>query len=57
MTLDGGSNGVSTVFRVDLESLGYTVLHTFTTNGTDGQFPVGGVASTSRRKFVSLEVR
>jgi uncharacterized repeat protein (TIGR03803 family) len=41
MTSNGGSNSVGTVFRVDLESLGYTVLHSFTTNGIDGQLPIG----------------
>jgi uncharacterized repeat protein (TIGR03803 family) len=44
MTSNGGSNSVGTVFRVDLQTLNYKVLHTFTTNGNDGYSPIGAIA-------------
>jgi uncharacterized repeat protein (TIGR03803 family) len=39
-TLGGGSNSAGTVFRVNKDGSGYATLHTFLTNGVDGQSPV-----------------
>jgi uncharacterized repeat protein (TIGR03803 family) len=38
-TLGGGNNSVGTVFEVNRDGSGYTTLHTFLTNGVDGQSP------------------
>lgn len=49
MTLDGGNNGTGVIYRFDLESHQYKVLHTFSAldsngNNSDGAYP--GVALT-----------
>lgn len=38
-TVAGGTNGVGTVFRLNLDGSGYAVLHSFTSTGGDGQKP------------------
>jgi uncharacterized repeat protein (TIGR03803 family) len=40
----GGSNDVGTVFKLGTNGTGYSLLHTFTTNGNDAWGPVGGLA-------------
>ena len=40
-TLGGGSNSAGTVFKVNTDGSGYATLHTFLTNGVDGQSPRG----------------
>jgi uncharacterized repeat protein (TIGR03803 family) len=42
-TTSGGTNYAGTVFRVNPDGSGYAVLHTFATNGVDGQSPAAGV--------------
>jgi len=39
-TIQGGTNSVGTVFKLNADGTGYTLLHTFLTNGIDGQSPV-----------------
>jgi len=39
-TIQGGTNGVGTLFKVNADGTGYTLFHTFLTNGIDGQSPV-----------------
>ena len=42
-TYRGGSNDAGTVFKLNPNGTGYTLLHNFLTNGVDGQNPaVGG---------------
>ncbi len=38
-TLGGGSNSAGTVFKVNTDGSGYATLHTFLTNGVDGESP------------------
>jgi uncharacterized repeat protein (TIGR03803 family) len=38
-TLSGGTNSAGTVFKVNRDGSGYVTLHTFLTNGVDGQSP------------------
>jgi uncharacterized repeat protein (TIGR03803 family) len=38
-TAGGGTNGVGTVFKLSTDGTGYTLLHSFSTNGSDGRFP------------------
>ncbi|MGO8926165.1 MAG: choice-of-anchor tandem repeat GloVer-containing protein [Limisphaerales bacterium] len=38
-TLGGGSNSAGTVFKVNMDGSGYATLHTFETNGVDGESP------------------
>lgn len=38
-TLGGGTNGAGTVFKVNRDGSGYATLHTFLTNGVDGESP------------------
>jgi uncharacterized repeat protein (TIGR03803 family) len=45
-TLQGGTNGAGTVFRLNRDGSGYTTLHTFTTNGVDGRSPNGLIVGT-----------
>jgi uncharacterized repeat protein (TIGR03803 family) len=40
-TLQGGTNGAGTVFKINRDGSGYGVLHQFITNGLDGQSPGG----------------
>jgi len=42
-TQAGGTNGKGTIFSVNTDGTGYTVLHHFATNGVDGIVPVAGV--------------
>jgi uncharacterized repeat protein (TIGR03803 family) len=37
----GGSNAAGVLYRVNTDGTGYKLLHTFTTNGNDGQYPSG----------------
>jgi uncharacterized repeat protein (TIGR03803 family) len=48
-TLHGGTAGRGTVFKVDKNGTGHTVLHSFTGNGIDkdGAYPEGGVIEGS----------
>jgi uncharacterized repeat protein (TIGR03803 family) len=42
-TTSGGINSAGTVFKVNPDGTGYTLLHAFTTNGVDGQQPEAGL--------------
>jgi uncharacterized repeat protein (TIGR03803 family) len=44
-TQSGGATNLGTVFRVDRDGNGYTILHSFSgaTNGADGSFPFSGL--------------
>src|SRR6266550_336359 len=42
-TVAGGSNGFGTVFSVNPDGSGFTVLHHFSTNDSDGQYPWAGL--------------
>jgi uncharacterized repeat protein (TIGR03803 family) len=42
-TYSGGSNNVGTVFRLNPDGTGYTVLHSFTLDGVDGAYPYSPV--------------
>lgn len=42
-TTVGGTNNVGTVFELNTDGSGYQVLHSFLTNGVDGQQPYGAL--------------
>src|SRR5207253_1901456 len=42
-TEDGGSNGQGTVFKLNPDGTGYSVLHSFTASGDDGRSPSAGL--------------
>ena len=46
MAMNGGSNGNGTVFAINTNGTGFTVLHSFT-NGADGAFPTAGLIASS----------
>jgi uncharacterized repeat protein (TIGR03803 family) len=42
-TTYGGSNSAGTVFKINSDDSGYSVLHVFGPEGSDGQYPDGGL--------------
>ena len=42
-TIYGGTNNEGAVFKVSTIGTGYTLLHSFTTNGSDGRYPYAGL--------------
>ena len=42
-TYGGGSSGYGTVFKLNTNGTGYTLLHSFSTNNSDGQNPFAGL--------------
>ena len=43
MTVSGGATGVGTVFSINTDDTGYTILHSFAGTATDGQEPLGSL--------------
>jgi uncharacterized repeat protein (TIGR03803 family) len=50
-TYSGGSNGVGTIFRLNKDRTGYSVLRSFSSTGGDGQNPHAGVVLGSDGAF------
>jgi uncharacterized repeat protein (TIGR03803 family) len=46
-TAKGGSNNVGTVFRLRIDGSGYSIVHSFITDGLDGQTPFAGLLEGS----------
>jgi uncharacterized repeat protein (TIGR03803 family) len=46
-TSAGGTNGAGTVFKLNKDGSGYTVLYTFKNDGVDGQAPADGLVQDS----------
>jgi uncharacterized repeat protein (TIGR03803 family) len=43
MTLYGGSDGVGTVFKMNTDGTGFTLLRQFASSGSDGRYPYGSL--------------
>jgi uncharacterized repeat protein (TIGR03803 family) len=43
MTYAGGSDGLGTIFKIETDGTGFSVLHSFTTTGSDGTKPYGSL--------------
>jgi uncharacterized repeat protein (TIGR03803 family) len=50
-TRQGGSDGRGTVFRLNADGTGYAVLHSFTTTGGDGQYPIAPLLAAADGKL------
>lgn len=43
MTLSGGSSGIGTIFKIETNGTGFSLLHSFAGGGSDGSSPYGGL--------------
>ena len=51
MTLYGGDDNVGTVFRMNMDGSGFTLLHEFAGGATDGQWPQGSLTVSDSKLY------
>lgn len=49
--LTGGSAGVGTLFKINIDGTGFTNLYTFKDGGPDGYFPLGGLVLSGQKIY------
>jgi len=55
-TIQGGTNSAGTVFKICPDGTGYALLHTFLTNGIDGQSPVAVLQANDGKLYGTTSI-
>ena len=51
MTYNGGSNGTGTLFSMNTDGTGFSLLHSFNGGTSDGQFPDGSLTLSGSKLY------